>query len=155
MQPDIVPIPAADKALLWSRFQDYADEMTRYGTHARVDGEYPYPDFDLYWREPDRHPFWAKVDGAHAAFALVHTGARIEMAEFYSFPEFRRTGVALPFARGLLQRYPGPWELTQYAANIGAVAFWRRTIADYPYVEEAYVGDSGVERLRQTFTVPR
>jgi len=154
MAVEIVPVPEADKALLWSYFQDYADELTRYGTHSRVDGEYPYPHFDLYWRDPERYPFWAMVDGKRAAFALVHCGERTEMAEFYSFPAFRRTGAALEFAQALFRMYPGPWELTQYRGNHGAVAFWRCAITDYPYTEEVYIGDSGVERLRQMFVVP-
>lgn len=154
MVPDIVPVPQSDKTLLWSHFQDYAHELTQYGTHRRVNGEYPYPYFDLYWREPERHPFWAMAEGKRAAFALVRTGERTEMAEFYSLPQFRRTGVALPFAQAILRRFPGPWELTQYKSNAGAVAFWRRVIANHPFEESTYVGDSGVERLRQTFTVP-
>jgi len=154
MNIDVVPVAAADKTLLWDRFQNYARELTQYGTHKAVNGAFEYPNFDLYWREPDRFPFWAEVDGKRRAFALVHRGETAEMAEFYSFPEWRRTGVALPFARALFGMFPGPWELTQYRANVAAVSFWRRAIADYSYVESVYVGGSGVERLRQSFVVP-
>ncbi len=150
----IVPVLEAEKPELWARFQDYAQELTPYGTHERVDGEFPYPYFDLYWREPNRFPFWALVDGRRAAFALVHRTDRTEMAEFYSFPEFRRSGIAMEFARQILARFPGPWELTQFGTNVGAIAFWRRVIADYPNTEDTYAGGSGVARLRQTFTVP-
>jgi predicted acetyltransferase len=150
----IAPVLERDKAELWSRFQDYADELTAYGTHARENGEYPYPYFDLYWREPGRFAYWAVVEGKRVAFALVRkTPEFTEMAEFYSFPEGRRTGAALVFAKQLLACFPGPWELTQYRANVGAVAFWRRVIGDRPFTEEVYVGASGVERLRQRFAV--
>lgn len=152
--PDIVPVRESEKAEVWARFQDYAEELTAYGTHRRVNGEFEYPYFDLYWREPGRFPFWALADGRRAAFALVRqTADGAEMAEFYSFPEFRRSGIALPFARALFARYPGPWELTQYRANAGAVAFWHRAIAPRPFTEDVYVGPSGVERLRQRFVV--
>ncbi len=150
----VAPVPAADKAVLWDRFQDYARELTQYGTHRPVNGVFDYPPFDLYWSDPDRFAFWAQVDGRARAFALVHRGETTEMAEFYSFPEWRRTGIAMTFARELIRRFPGPWELTQYRANIAAVSFWRRAIADYSYVESVYVGGSGVERLRQSFVVP-
>ncbi|MEJ0044339.1 MAG: GNAT family N-acetyltransferase [Rhizomicrobium sp.] len=150
----IVPVLESEKALLWEKFQDYAQELTRYGTHERVDGVFEYPYFDLYWREPDRHPFWAVVDGRRVAFALVHRlNGVTEMAEFYSFPDNRRTGTALLFAQAILERFPGPWELTQYRTNEAAVAFWRRVIGERPYTEDSYIGGSGIARLRQTFTV--
>jgi predicted acetyltransferase len=76
------------------------------------------------------------------------------MAEFYSFSEFRRSGVALEFARQVLRRFPGPWEISQYCANLGAVAFWHRVIGDYDFQERVYVGEQGKERLQQTFIVP-
>ena len=154
MAVEIVPVTLAEKPLLWARFQDYAQELTQYGTHERVNGEYEYPHFDLYWMEAGRHPFWAVVDGKRVAFALVHQlEHETEMAEFYSFPEARRSGAARQFAQALVPRFPGPWELTQYRANEGAVAFWRRVIGDRPYTEDAYTGDSGRARLRQRFVV--
>ena len=154
MQVEIVPVPLDEKSLLWARFQDYAQELTQYGTHERVNGQFEYPFFDLYWTEPGRFPFWAVVNGNYVAFALVRRMEHeTEMAEFYSFPEVRRSGAALQFAQALLKRYPGRWELTQYRANEGAVAFWRRVIGDRPYTEDAYTGDSGRPRLRQRFTV--
>ena len=133
MAVEIVPVLESEKPLLWTKFQDYAQELTRYGTHERVGGEFPYPYFDLYWREANRHPFWAVVDGTRVAFALVHVMDDVtEMAEFYSFPDSRRTGAALEFARAIFDRFAGPWELTQYRANEGAVAFWRRAIGMPP-----------------------
>jgi len=153
MAVEIAAVLERDKAQLWAKFQDYAQELTRYGTHERVDGEFPYPFFDLYWRKPNRHPFWAVVDGKRVAFALVHVMDDVtEMAEFYSFPESRRSGAALVFARAIFERFSGSWELTQYRENSGAVAFWRRAIGERPYTEDSYVGGSGVERLRQRFT---
>lgn len=154
---NVVPIPESERAILWQRMQDYIRELMPYdGGPMPADGVFHYPYFDDYWREPDhRWPFWGMVDGKCAAFALVHLQPeRFEMAEFYSFPDFRRTGVALPFARAVIARFSGPWELTQFAANAGAVSFWRRVLADYAFEESTYVGaQSGKERLRQTFTV--
>jgi len=151
----IEPIAVADKDLLWQRMQAYMAELMPFGNFAPVNGVFEYEWFELYWREPDRHAFWAKIGNAIAAFALVHRGQRTEMAEFYTFPEFRRTGVGIDFARQLLRRFPGPWEISQYRAHHGAVAFWHRVIAEYPYVERVYVGGQGKERLEQTFIVPR
>lgn len=155
MKIEIARVPIEDKPLLWDRLQNYCAEMMQYGNFQPVDGVFEYKWFDEYWREPDRHPFWALADGERAGFALVRRAdKRWEMAEFYSFPEFRRTGVALDFARQLLKRFPGAWELSEYRSNVGAVAFWHRVIKKYPFAERVYVGGEGKERLEQTFVVP-
>jgi predicted acetyltransferase len=150
----LVPVPQVDKNLLWDELQKYIGELTQFGTHRPVDGVFEYPWFDLYWTEANRFPFWAVVDGVRTGFALVHREARTEMAEFYSFEPFRRTGLALDFARQILRRFPGPWTLSEYRAHTAAVAFWHKVIADYPFAERVYVGGQGKERLEQTFVVP-
>ncbi len=154
MRVEVVPIPEADKALLWERMQAYIAELMSFGNFGPVNGVFAYEPFDLYWKEPNRFPFWAMADGERAAFALVLCEERTEMAEFYSFPEFRRTGVALDFARQIIRRFPGSWEISQYRAHTVAVSFWHRVIAGYPFQERVYVGGQGKERLEQTFVVP-
>ncbi|HXC56614.1 MAG TPA: hypothetical protein VNU97_15050 [Rhizomicrobium sp.] len=150
----VVPVPLSDKALLWDALQKYILELTQWGTHEPIDGVFAYPWFDLYWQEPNRFAFWAYADGVRAAFALVHREERTEMAEFYTFEAFRRGGIGLDFARQVLNRFAGPWTLSEYRAHTGAVAFWHKVIADYPFAERVYVGGQGKERLEQTFTVP-
>jgi predicted acetyltransferase len=150
----LVPVPPSDRALLWDELQKYILELTQWGTHQPVDGVFQYPWFDLYWTEPNRFPFWSYVDSVRAGFALVHREERTEMAEFYSFESFRRTGTALDFAQQILKRFPGPWTLSEYRAHTAAVAFWKKVIADYPFDERVYVGGQGKERLEQTFVVP-
>ena len=149
----VVPVPFSDKELLWNELQKYIAELMEFGTHKPVDGVFAYPWFDLYWSEPNRFPFWAYVDGKRAAFALVQCEERTEMAEFYSFPLFRRSGIALDFARQILKRFPGPWTLSEYRAHSAAVSFWHKVIAGYPYDERIYVGGQGKERLEQRFVV--
>lgn len=158
MSIEVVPITEAEKPQLWPRLQDYIRELMPYdGGPMPADGVFRYPYFGVYWQEPEhRWPFWGVADGKRVAFALVHRQPeRFEMAEFYSFPEFRRTGAALPFAQAVIARFAGPWEMTQYTENTGAVAFWRRVLAPYPFTEESYIGEqSGKPRLRQLFAVP-
>jgi predicted acetyltransferase len=155
---DVVPVAESEKAALWPYLQDYIRELIPYegGTIPADGGDIAYAPFDLYWRDKGRWPFWGVVDGKRVAFALVRdTGERIEMAEFYSFPEHRRTGTALAFARVVMRRFPGPWELTQFAEHTASVAFWRRVMAHWPFEETSYIGPtSGKPRLRQLFTVP-
>ncbi|MBS0471844.1 MAG: hypothetical protein JSR60_12280 [Proteobacteria bacterium] len=155
MTVSVVPVPQADKPLLWRALQDYCAEMMQWGTHKpESDGSFAYPWFDNYWTDDDRWPFWALVDGTPAGFALVRREPPMEMAEFYTFPPFRRGGVGLDFARQILKRFPGPWVLSEYRSSGGAIAFWHKVIADYPYTERVYVGGQGVERLEQRFVVP-
>ncbi|HJW41836.1 MAG TPA: hypothetical protein VJ476_11480 [Rhizomicrobium sp.] len=157
MVVEVVRVPESEKPLLWLRLQDYIRELMPYdGGEIPASGVFEYEYFDDYWREPDRRwPFWGVVDGQRAAFALVHRKPeRFEMAEFYSFPEFRRTGAARQFARAVIARFPGSWELTEYRAHAASVAFWHAVIAHYAFEESAYVGEqSAKERLRQTFVV--
>ncbi len=103
----------------------------------------------------DRWPFWAKADGAVAGFALVRRmeDGTMEMAEFYTRPEFRRSGVGLVFARDLIARFAGAWELSEYQANPGAIAFWRRVIAGRAYTEREYISANGNPRIEQRFSV--
>jgi predicted acetyltransferase len=153
MHVEVMPIPASDKALLWNQMQSYMAELMPFGNFSPVAGVFQYEWFELYWKDANRFPFWAIASGKRAAFALVHCEARTEMAEFYTFAEFRRTGVGIDFARQLLKRFPGPWEISQYRAHHAAVAFWHRVIAGYSFSERVYVGGQGKERLEQTFVV--
>jgi predicted acetyltransferase len=154
MPVECFPIPASDGEILWNLMQAYMAELMPFGNFGPIDGVFEYEWFELYWREPDRFPFWAIVNGNRAAFALVHRSKRTEMAEFYTFPEYRRSGVGIDFAQQLLKRFRGPWEISQYRSHQAAVAFWHRVIADYPFSERVYVGGQGKERLEQTFVVP-
>jgi predicted acetyltransferase len=120
-----------------------------------VDGAFPYPYFDGYWRDETRWPFWAVMDGAHIGFALVRFAPELnamQMAEFFILPAHRRGGSGLNFARSLLARFPGPWKIRQILANKGATAFWRRVAEPYGYMEESF-SQNGVERIEQTLTV--
>ena len=152
---EIAPVASADKAQLWPALQDYIAEMTAYVDVPRVDGAYEYPAFDSYWTDESRWPFWALKDGARAGFALLRRDAdgTMVMAEFTVLPRFRRSGAGLSFARQLLARFPATWILSEFAANTGAVAFWRRAIAGYPYTERSYLGGMGKLRIEQRVVV--
>jgi predicted acetyltransferase len=151
------PIPLSEKQALWADLQDYIEGMTAYDeTIERENGVYRYPWFDHYWIEKDRWPFWAMADGRRAGFGLVRReeDGSFDMAEFYIRPDFRRGGIGLEFARSLLRKFPGKWIISEYSANVGAVAFWRRVIEPYAFSEEPYIGeDSGKARLMQRVTV--
>ena len=156
MRVEALAVPASEKSDLWSDLQDYIDEMRAYDDDIeRVGGIYEYKWFDHYWVDVKRWPFWAIVDGERAGFALLRRedSGEMEIAEFYIRPRFRRGGAGLAFARVVLAKRPGPWLISEYRANEGAVRFWRKVIEPYPFTEEAYIGDSGKARLLQRVTV--
>jgi len=101
-----VLVPVAEKSALAAMMQDYIAEMAQIIPGVRV-GQ-PYPQFDLYWTEPEsRWPFWLIVDGINAGFALVSrdvpTGL-VEMEEFFEDIRLKRTPVpGLREAKAVLQ----------------------------------------------------
>ena len=70
-------------------------------------------------------------------FALIlhrPPGARdidYRMAEFFIARSARRRGLGRSAVRLILDRFAGRWEVIEYQRNPGAVAFWRRIVADY------------------------
>jgi predicted acetyltransferase len=149
------PIPFSESQELWADLQDYIRELSVYDAIESENGVYHYKWFDAYWQSPSRWPFWAEQGKERAGFALVRReeNGTMDMAEFYVRPSHRRTGTGLAFARILLEMFPGPWNISEYRANTGAVAFWREVASGYYYSEEEYVGDSGKQRLLQRVLV--
>jgi predicted acetyltransferase len=150
-----VLVPVAEKAALAAMMQGYIAEMAQIIPGVRV-GQ-PYPQFDLYWSEPDsRWPFWLKVNDARAGFALVGRdmeAGHFEMEEFFVVGVHRHHGVGLAAARRLIGRYPGPWTITQRETNTGAIAFWHRVLDGFVRYEETTTETDAVRR-EQRFTFP-
>lgn len=156
MDVHLQPVAVSEKDMLWSQMQAYIPEFIPYEDIEAVDGVYAYKWFEHYWADEDRWPFWAMADEDRVGFALLcrDGNGAMEMAEFYIRPQFRRRDIGLRFARLLLLKFPGSWIISEYQANSGAVAFWRRVLEPYHYTEESYFGDSGKPRLRQRASVP-
>jgi len=154
----VARVPPSERDLLWRYFQLYCYDMSEFTRLRPVDGVFPYPYFDAYWREGERRAaFWAKdVDGI-AGFALVRFDAgdsRHEVAEFFILAGCRRQGFGLAFARQLLAQSPGPWKLHQLGNNQRAIAFWHRVLDGFaPYEEAPLAYSDGMPRIEQRFVV--
>ncbi len=150
-----VAVPRADRSRLAAMLADYVAEMAAFAPDVEPDMAYPY--FDLYWSEPElRFPFWLTVDGAEAGFALVRREAeagRMQMAEFFVTPPFRRQGIGRAAARRLIARFPGPWKITQREQNVGAIAFWHRVLDGFVAFDETTTHTDAVRR-QQLFSYP-
>jgi predicted acetyltransferase len=126
-------------------------------------GRFPdYPGLDDYWRLPDWHPFLFRVDGQLAGFALVCALARPSserswgMAEFFVMRRYRRMGYGRQAAVAIFDQLPGRWEIGELHANTGAIAFWRRVIAEYTTGRYSEIGtdDPSVRGPFQIFRTP-
>ncbi|TCS96388.1 GNAT family N-acetyltransferase [Hazenella coriacea] len=98
-------------------------------------GCYGYKYLDHYWTEEGRFPFFIKVDGVLAGFALVndycYTDADFSMAEFFVVKKYRNTGVGTYATQILLERFPGEWEVVQTPNNLPAQRFWKKVIGHF------------------------
>ncbi len=154
----IEAVPAARKEILRRHFQDYLREHSVYTGKKPVDGVFEYRWFDLYWQEPHkRWPYWARAGQDVAAVAFVRLDDRDgchEMADFFVVDRYRRHGLGRRVAVDIILRFKGRWKLNQARNNTGAIAFWRRVIAEIADYDEAPLRLSdGVERVEQRFTV--
>jgi predicted acetyltransferase len=153
MSLEILPVPLAQKPDLWAMYREYAIELAPMAYIVIVNDEIPAPDFDDFWQQPKHWPFWAVQDGKRIGFALIRfVDDAMQMAQFYIVPEYRRGNIGLHFARDVIARHRGCWRIRQMAANVGAVAFWRRVVEIYSYTEESF-DLRGVPRVEQIVTV--
>jgi predicted acetyltransferase len=153
MIADEVLVPVDDRALLAAMMRDYIAAMAAVIPGIRADD--PYPEFDLYFTDANRWPFWLKADRANAGFALVSRRsdvARTEMEEFFVAAPYRRQGIGLAAARRLILRFPGAWQITQRETNAPAIAFWHRVLDGFVAYEETTTHTDAVRR-EQRFSV--
>jgi predicted acetyltransferase len=126
---EVVAATVEDKPAIEQLLELYAHDFSEM-TAADVDdqGRFGYRYADAYWVEPGRHPFLIRVDGRIAGFALVRAGSPHDMAEFFVMRKYRRGGVGVIAARAVFAKFAGEWQVRELAANVAAIAFWRRAI---------------------------
>ncbi|MFA6518882.1 MAG: GNAT family N-acetyltransferase [Candidatus Shapirobacteria bacterium] len=129
MKIEIVLIDIADKKILSDMLWDYEKEMV--GEKAE---EYKY--LDSYWEKPNRYPYFIKVDGKIAGFALINSYLLVltegkTISEFYVKKEFRKNGIGSEAARLVFTQSPGKWENRQIRENPKAHTFWLKFIAEF------------------------
>jgi aminoglycoside 6'-N-acetyltransferase I len=138
----VVPATRAHRAILRNLFELYAHDFSEM-TGADVDeqGAFTPRDFLAGWWDRHAgafHPFLLQIDAVWAGFAFVEVGSYVApdshrhwlMEEFFVLRKFRRQGHGRWFARELIARFPGAWEIGQIPENIAATDFWRRVLRD-------------------------
>ena len=128
---EILPVPLEQAPILANLLEFYVHDFSEFlDLEIGEDGRFGYPALSLYWSEPDRHPFFVKLDGKYAGLVLVkREGAVWDMAEFFILRGCRRRGIGSQVAHQVWRRFPGLWEVRVMEANVSARRFWARAIA--------------------------
>ena len=136
---ELLTATRGDAVMLANLFQYYAYDMSEI-VHVEVgaDGRFVVGSLDVWWSEEWRHPFFIRVDGGVAGFALVQRRSRVsgddqtwDVAEFFVMRKYRRHGVGSAAAIRAFDAHRGKWEVRELASNHAAIAFWRRVIGGY------------------------
>ena len=134
----LVPTTAGDAPTFSSLMQLYMYDFSEFmGLDVGADGRFKEKDVTALWRDARRHPFFIRVDGQLAGFAIVDEHSRLfpapanDMAEFFVLRKYRRLKVGSHAAMCAFDRFTGRWEVRQMARNTMATAFWRQVIGAY------------------------
>lgn len=135
---DIEEVHVNEKEILRNLMEKYDYEFSQYDNRdVNQLGLYGYDYFDCYWTEEGRYPFFIKVDGELAGFAMIGNymeifkDAKYSMSEFFIMYKYRKQGVGSNVAKRLFDRFPGMWELKRHPKNLASVIFWDRVIEEY------------------------
>lgn len=127
------PAIAADFAAIGRMLELYQYELSDiWDQELDARGEYGY---DL-TRHLEGRRFFAHVatiKGHYAGFALVAPAIVTQkegfwMEQFFVLRKYRHMRLGSALARHVFQSHPGPWEVGQMPANLGAQAFWRKVV---------------------------
>ncbi len=139
MDIELIAAPREALPVLENLFQFYVHDFSPVvGADVAEDGKFAQRPLEVYWQEPWRHPFLARVAGRYAGFALVHQRSHLsadpgvaDVAEFFVLRKYRRRGVGRALAHAVFALFPGRWEVRQLSANETATQFWRSVIAEH------------------------
>ena len=135
----IESIPVEQKPVLARMLELYQYDFTEFTSDdLNADGCFGYKYLDAYWIEEGRYPFFIRVDGRLAGFALVRSCAEYNalehphnIAEFFVMKKYRRCGIGKTAAMELFDRFPGGWEVSVLRNNLPAKRFWEAAVAAY------------------------
>ena len=120
--------------------EHYVSELsTVFAIEADVDGRFRYDKLPLYLLQPDhRFAFFIRSGKDRIGFALATRESatndapeHLDVAEFFVLPTHRGRGVGRQAAFLLWDRFPGPWVVRVFQANVPALPFWRKTVQSY------------------------
>jgi predicted acetyltransferase len=139
MMAELRKVTYDEKEILRNLMEKYNYEFSQYDLDdVNQLGLYGYKNFDPYWTDENRHPFFIVVDGKLAGFVLVNTHhtadgelAEHSIAEFFVMYKYRRMGIGRFAAFSAFDMFPGRWQLKRHPKNITSVHFWDRVVDEY------------------------
>src|SRR5580698_6532517 len=139
---EIISAAPAEAPIMSNLLELYAHDFSEFhDVEIGNDGRFGYPPLPLYWSDPDRHPFFIKLDGKLAGLVLVTCKEAVwDMAEFFILRGCRRRGIGTQVAHEVWRRFPGQWEVRVMQANVPAQRFWADAISKFAGVAIQPVG---------------
>ena len=137
-QIELVKVKNHEKEILRNLLEKYDYEFSQYDQRdVNPLGLYGYDYFDCYWTEEGRYPFFIKVNGQLAGFAMIGNymeifeSAQYSMSEFFIMYKYRKSGAGSYAAYKLFEMFEGEWELKLHPKNLPSVGFWNKVISTY------------------------
>ncbi|MFD0589274.1 GNAT family N-acetyltransferase [Paenibacillus sp. GCM10027627] len=135
----IYEVQYEQKSTLRNLLELYKYDFTEFDPEdVNENGLYEYSYLDHYWTEEGRYPFFIRVEGKLAGFALVrelgvdeNDKSIYSIAEFFVMKKYRGAGVGQNAAYEVFSRFHGVWKVAEMEENIPAQLFWRKTIQNY------------------------
>jgi predicted acetyltransferase len=130
---EVIPAAPAEAPIIANLLELYAHDFSKFhNVEIGEDGRFGYSPLPLYWSEPDRHPFFIKLDGKLAGLVLVTRQEAVwDMAEFFVLRGCRRRGIGTQAAHEVWRRFPGPWQVRVMQKNTSAQHFWSTAISKF------------------------
>lgn len=133
MEVEIVEIKEEEKEVLLNLIEKYLYEFSQWEkTDVNVEGNYGYEYLDCYFEEENRYPYFIKVDGKLAGFAMISDYPEVPeettdycLSEFFMMYKYRRGGVGRKAVNSVLDKHHGKWQLKRHPHNTVSVKFCR------------------------------
>jgi predicted acetyltransferase len=156
---DVRTALASDELCLDNLMQFYAyDASEWYPIDLHADGRFKLRPVARFWTDESHRPFLIFVDDKLAGFAVVDCEVVDPLSQwnigyFFIARRFRGKGVGNHVAQKLFAQFRGRWEVYQLVANVNAIAFWRKTIAEFTKakIEEHMITIHGDACVQQRF----
>jgi len=136
---EVIPAGAEQAPIVANLLELYGYDFSEFlDLDLGSDGRFGYRDLQLYWQDPNRHPFLVRVAGKWAGLIMVKRGSELsgdetvwDMAEFFVVRRYRRRGIGTAIAHQVWRQSPGRWEVRVMQANHSAYLFWKRAITRF------------------------
>ncbi len=146
---ELTAVTAQEKEILNNLLEKYQYEFSQWDMRdVDENGLFGYEYLDCYFTEPNRFPYFIRVDGRIAGFALVSDYPEVPdrptdfcLSEFFILYKYRKSGVGREAVRQILDCHRGRWQLKRHPHNMASVYFWNKVIADYTHGDYTLVGN--------------